>query len=765
MSQPAADRSFHARVDDSFFAAAALYSDDAIIPMTLDTIILGWNLGAHLLYGYTADEMIGQPFEVLVPQDKYTEFVNYRAQVQQGEMSVITETERMRKDGSRVSVSVRISPVRDISGELIGLCATARDISDRKRAEVALRQSEERLRLLVDGARDYAMLMTDPEGLVIYWSDGAERILGYSADEIIGQSVEIILTDEERANGLLQRELERTLADGRLESHCWLRRKDGEIIFTEGVIHALRNENGELRGFGKVLQDATARRASEEALKSAAYALTETNQRLHLALDCGHLGSWQFDIVAGIYVELSSGNRKHLGLSPNESFTRTDFIQLVHPDDHPIVREAYRQAIEERRDYTAEYRVLWRTGEMRWISAQARLIYNPQGEPIRMIGVTEDITERKRVADSQEDALREAQERADRDPVTGLLNHRAFHKRLAEESARAQRDGSVLAVVMLDMDHFKFFNDAYGHAIGDQVLRTVAERLVHICRPYDTLSRFGGDEFALLLPAVGHSTRGEIEARLRSDLSGLAYYPDGQDSGIPIGLSVGVSLIPNHSSDRHEAVRIADERLRRAKSGAAIETEADHIRHEIAHVAGFSMLDAMVAAVDNKDRYTRRHSEDVMEHSLAIARELQLDEDALRTVAIAALLHDVGKIGVPDSVLRKPGALTDAEFEAIRQHPEMGAAIVSAVPGFHAILDAVRHHHERWDGGGYPAGLAGEETPIIARLMAVADAYSAMTTDRPYRQGMDKAKALSILEEGAGAQWCRSCVDAFLRTQ
>ena len=175
------------------------------------------------------------------------------------------------------------------------------------------------------------------------------------------------------------------------------------------------------------------------------------------------------------------------------------------------------------------------------------------------------------------------------------------------------------------------------------------------------------------------------------------------------------------------------------------------------------MLNALVTAVDNKDRYTRRHSEDVLAYSLKIAEELGLDSEVQRTVQIAALLHDVGKIGVPDRVLRKPSALTDEEFQAVQQHPVMGAVIVGAVPGFEETLDAVRHHHERFDGGGYPFGLVGHETPFLARLIAVADAFSAMTTDRPYRKGMAREKALGILEEGAGTQWDPECVHALLR--
>ncbi len=210
-------------------------------------------------------------------------------------------------------------------------------------------------------------------------------------------------------------------------------------------------------------------------------------------------------------------------------------------------------------------------------------------------------------------------------------------------------------------------------------------------------------------------------------------------------------------------MQLADERLLRAKTGGLSEGEAHSVRAAMQDVNGFSMLDALVNAVDNKDRYTRRHSEDVMAYSLLIARALGLDGATQQTIAVAALLHDVGKIGVPDAVLRKPGALTPTEFEAVKQHPLMGAVIVAAVPGLAATLDSVRHHHERWDGAGYPDGLTGEQTPLLARLMAVADAYSAMTSDRPYRKGKTPAQAQSILEAGAGTQWDPACVAAFLR--
>ena len=355
------------------------------------------------------------------------------------------------------------------------------------------------------------------------------------------------------------------------------------------------------------------------------------------------------------------------------------------------------------------------------------------------------------------------------DPLTGLVNHRTFHARLAEEAAIARASGQALAVVMLDLDNFKFFNDAYGHAAGDDVLRQVTWALRESTTPLDTVGRFGGDEFALLLPlkTVGSLRQGisaqGLQQSLEASLADLFFQPPGSPTPIPLTISLGVAVFPEDAATALEALEVADRRLMHFKTGGGTDSPVEQLCRDLTlSLSGFPMLNALVTAVDNKDRYTRRHSEDVLAYSLQIADQLELDTETRRTIQIAALLHDVGKIGVPDRVLRKPSKLTDDEYEAIQQHPLMGAVIVGAVPGFEDTLDAVRHHHERWDGGGYPFGLHGEETPFLARIVSVADAFSAMTTDRPYRKGMEREKALQILEEGAGTQWDPDCVQALL---
>ncbi len=446
----------------------------------------------------------------------------------------------------------------------------------------------------------------------------------------------------------------------------------------------------------------------------------------------------------------------------------------------PAARRQVREAIREGRACRVTLLNYRKDGTPFWNELNIAPMHDDQGALTHFVGIQHDVTDLRQaeqqirddnlVLEVQKAQLEAANadlaELATADPLTGLLNHRAFQTRMRRDDGAECVPGAVPAVAVLNLDDFRFFNDVYGPAAGDAVLRMVAARLREVCGGRDAAARFGGDEFTLLLSDVGRSTVEEVEARLAAAVTDLSFRPPGAAPSIPITLTLGVALLSGGGQGRQEAMRQATERLRWAKTGGGGDTDAGRLRTAmLSRVEGFSMLDALVTAVDNKDRYTRRHSEDVMAHAARIAAALGLDGQARDAVAVAALLHDVGKIGVPDHILRKPGRLTDAEFAAVQQHPQMGAIIVGAVPGFESALDAVRHHHERWDGGGYPFGLRGGEIPPMARLMAVADAYSAMTMDRPYRRGMTDAEARAILEGGAGTQWDPECVRAFLASR
>ena len=748
----------------------------AVVDGTTDAIFLKDLQGRYQMVNAAGARFIGKTVaEVLGRDDTQLFPPHVAAQTQAKDRQVLAsgssytyeDTETI-EGVSRTFLSTK-DVCRDERGRTIGIIGIARDITDRK-------SSDDRLRLLaaaLENANDVVLITeAEPVGLpgprVIYVNDAFTRMTGYSPEEILGRTPRILQgpgTDPQTC-ALLRRKLK---AWKPVQVELLNYRKDGTPFWSQLDIRPLADENGWYTHWISIQRDVTERRRAEEAERAAAlgregeltHDLDEKEARFRSVVEGLGEGILITDLSDGV-LYANPRLAEMTGWEQAEMLGRPAYEMLLAPEDWPDLHAGNSRRAEGFSDCW-EAPLQRKDGTRFWAENKATPFRDAAGCVVGTLGAITDISGRKELEAERERQLAEALERADRDPLTGLLNHRAFHRQLEIETDRAQREGTTLAVAMLDLDSFGFFNNAYGHIVGDQVLRLVAERLQRIVRSYDSLARFGGDEFALLLAGTGTATASEVEGRLRADLAGLTFRPAGSAVDIPLGLSVGVALFPRDGSDRYETLRLADERLLRAKSGASGETEADRVRSRMGRtLAGFSMLDALVTAVDNKDRYTCRHSEDVLTYSLQIARGLGLDETIQETVAVAALLHDVGKIGVPDAVLRKPSKLTEVEFEAIRQHPQMGAAIVGAVSGLEATLDAVRYHHERWDGGGYPSGLVGEATPLLARLMAVADAFSAMTTDRPYRKGMVEAWALHLLEEGAGTQWDPRCVQAFL---
>jgi diguanylate cyclase (GGDEF)-like protein len=359
----------------------------------------------------------------------------------------------------------------------------------------------------------------------------------------------------------------------------------------------------------------------------------------------------------------------------------------------------------------------------------------------------------------------EAVEAADRDSVTGLFNHRAVHQRLDEEVRAAAISGNPLTVIMMDLNNFKLFNDTYGHPVGDQVLKRVARILETECRGSDIIGRYGGDEFIVVLPETDAATALHVAQRLRDGTNREGFRRQGDQHAIPVTLSFGIATYPTDSDNRHELLAIADSNLYSAKGseeGIRGTTDDQRANRQLRTEGTFEVLDAMVTAIDNKDQYTRRHSEDVTSYALLLAEEMALSEETLRIVRIGCLLHDVGKIGVPDDILRKPGRLTAEEFEVLKRHPRLGELIVGALPGMENILDIVRSHHERWDGQGYPEALAGEAIPLLGRLVALADAFSAMTTNRPYRIGLNWREALQEIRANVGTQFDPTLAKSFI---
>ena len=355
----------------------------------------------------------------------------------------------------------------------------------------------------------------------------------------------------------------------------------------------------------------------------------------------------------------------------------------------------------------------------------------------------------------------EAAERANRDSVTKLFNHRAVQEQLHATLARCRRSGGQFSIVMMDLNNFKFFNDTYGHPVGDDVLRNVARALEEASRESDVLGRYGGDEFIIMLPDTDAQGTLEACARIKTALD-ARYLEPVAGTRLPISISFGWSSYPADGENILDLLTAADQHLYNHKRGDASRlisqaktANQDELRRLKNRSVGgsFGVLDALVTAIDNKDHYTRHHSEEVTYLSLLVARELGYSEQQLEAVRISGLLHDVGKIAVPDDVLRHPGKLDREQWNIMQQHPVFGALIVKDVPHLDAVGDGIKYHHEKWDGSGYPENLAGEAIPVMGRLLAMGDCYSALTTDRPYRKGWTPQAALEEISKCAGTHF------------
>jgi diguanylate cyclase (GGDEF)-like protein/putative nucleotidyltransferase with HDIG domain len=348
------------------------------------------------------------------------------------------------------------------------------------------------------------------------------------------------------------------------------------------------------------------------------------------------------------------------------------------------------------------------------------------------------------------------------DPLTGLGNHRHFHERLQGDLDKAQDEGFPLTLCLLDIDNFKQINDRFGHPIGDRVLAEIAGRL----RQGGEAFRLGGDEFALLLPRRDEHEGFSIAKAVIERVSAAVC-----EHGGKVSMSAGIATYPQHGVERSELVRVADSALYLAK-----EHGKNRVRVYRPHLVELSELRrlaegpdraarlraaaSLAHAVDARDAYTGSHSYMVGELAARVARRMGLEGEEVELTRLAGSLHDLGKLAIPEEILRKPGPLNEAERLVLERHPQIGYRMLDSL-GVEPVATWVLHHHERWDGGGYPERLGEAEIPLGSRILFVADAYDAMTTERVYRSKLSHERAIAELERCAGTQFDPDVVAAF----
>jgi diguanylate cyclase (GGDEF)-like protein/putative nucleotidyltransferase with HDIG domain len=360
-----------------------------------------------------------------------------------------------------------------------------------------------------------------------------------------------------------------------------------------------------------------------------------------------------------------------------------------------------------------------------------------------------------------------AEQRARIDELTGLFNRRHFDESVKLEIDRHARYRSMLSLVFLDLDFFKAYNDNQGHTAGDRILELVGRVLDGALRNTDLAFRYGGDEFAIILPQSAANEAFMVAERVRGRIAA-----EMSKKEINISASLGLASWPSDGVTSDELVNAADRALYYAKETGGNRTcvaskmlpalTASATTRTTSEKEVMSIIHTLAATIEARDPNTYGHSRKVSSYAVSLAEAIGLPSEKVAVISTAALLHDIGKIGIPDEVLNKVDKLEPEAWELIRDHPKLSTTIVGHVVSLVSCLPAILHHHERWDGNGYPSGLKGDEIPIEARVLAIADAFDAMTSSRPYRSKLSYKKVLQELKKCSGSQFDPELVDAFL---
>jgi diguanylate cyclase (GGDEF)-like protein/PAS domain S-box-containing protein len=596
-------------------------------------------------------------------------------------------------------------------------------------AEARLAEQRDRFTSLLDvlGEHVYlALVLEDGTIKEIFQGPGAERLLGGAeADEDMANWEAALHPDDRAAYDAFNEQLSRGEP---ADVEYRLRGADGVTRWVHDRAATRRRDDGLVEISG-IVSDVTERRRMRAELAETHAAMS----RVVEAMD-DHLFTLRVREDGGYDVVYRGPNRERLlgGRLPGDEQSWDAFL---HPDDLERWRAlASRLPLGE--TVELEYR-------LRGVDGRERVVYErmrPRREPDGTLlydGVSRDVTERRRL----EDQLRRS---ARVDALTGVHN-RAHFAELAEACLAEGEHGFAL----LDADHFKQVNDGHGHAVGDAVLVELAARLRGELGTADHLGRWGGEEFAVLFADV--TSDDELQARCERLREAVAERPFA--SGIAQTISVGAVRGRGSLDPLAEA---ADARLYAAKrlgrNRVALCPDAPRTATAPREPEGIGMARALAFAAGLRDEQPEAHASEVSLYATLIAERLGLPEAGVWRCRLGGWLHDVGKVAIPDSIIDKPGALDGAEWELMRTHPAIGADIVARFAQLRDAAAAVRHHHERFDGTGYPDGLAGAAIPVEARIIAAADAYSAMTSPRPYSPALPPAEAAEELRAAAGSQ-------------
>jgi diguanylate cyclase (GGDEF)-like protein/PAS domain S-box-containing protein len=603
-----------------------------------------------------------------------------------------------------------------------------------QKREAELRASEEDHRTTLYSIGD-GVIVTDASGLITRMNPAAQELTAWQWEEAHGRPLsEVLCLVNVQTREYCESPVAKVLHTGEqqgLANHTALIARDGREYQIADSASPIRDDQGNITGVVFVFRDITEKYQQEEALRESQRTMQTLLSNLPgMAYKCLNSPEWPMEFV-------SRGCEDLTGYTAEELTTRggMEYGDLIHQEDAQRVLSQVQEAVERERAFEIEYRIGTKHGEERWVWEKGRAVGKDASGREILEGFVTDITEYK-----------EFQERLNflsfHDSLTGLYNRNFF-----EEEMNRLGDGrcSPVGIIVCDLDGLKFINDTLGHQSGDSMLINTADILRNNFRSSDIISRIGGDEFAILLTETSQKITDDLMLRLRRSVE----EHNSRNQGIPLSLSLGSAVSDPGPVNMYALFRDADNRMYREK----IQTEES---------ARSAAVQALTSALEARDFITEGHSQRLQELTASLARSLNLSESTINDLMLLAQFHDLGKVGVPDRILFKPGPLTDEEMREMQKHCEIGHRIAHSVPELRSIADWILYHHEWWDGRGYPRGLRGEDIPLPCRILSIADAYDTMISDRPYKKAMSSEEAVRELQRCAGTQFDPYLVEQFV---